>query len=187
MKKTTNIINKIKEGDESEIIALYQKYKNDFMNWAKFKFQLDHDTALDIFQEAVIGFYDDIKQEKLTEIKHSVKTYLFAIAKNMIYNKLRYEKRFNNENNDFDGFHASDDPDESLMLTERKKVMINMLSELGEPCHTILKLFYFDGYSMDGIAGALDYKNADVVKSQKLRCLNELRRRIMTHFKKDEI
>lgn len=168
-------------------MALYQKYKQDFVGWAGFKFQLDRDAALDIFQEAVISFYDDIKQEKLTHLKHTVKTYLFAIAKNKIYNKLRYEKKFEPDEPDFDEFSSVHVADEALELSERKKIMIMALAQMGEPCHTLLKLFYFAAYSMDAIAQTMHYKNTDVVKSQKLRCINELRKRIMAKFKKGDI
>jgi len=187
LKNKTDIIASIREGGEEEVVALYQKYKQDFVSWAGFKFQLDRDAALDIFQEAVISFYDDIKQEKLTYLKHTVKTYLFAIAKNKIFNTLRYQKKFEADEPDFDEFSSVSIVDEPLMLTERKKVMIEELSNLGEPCHTILKLFYFDAFSMEAIAQTMDYKNADVVKSQKLRCLHELRQRIMKQFEKGDI
>lgn len=187
MKNKIDIIASIREGGEEEVVALYQKYKLDFISWAGFKFQLDRDAALDIFQEAVISFYDDIRQEKLTHLKYSVKTYLYAIAKNKIFNTLRYQKKFQTEEPDFDEFSSVSIVDEPLMLTERKKIMIEVLAQMGEPCHTILKLFYFDAYSMEAIAQTMNYKNTDVVKSQKLRCINELRQRIMAKFKKEDI
>lgn len=187
MENTAEIIANIRQGGEEQIITLYQNYKQEFVNWAKFKFQLDQEAALDIFQDAVISFYDDIKQEKLTELKYSVKTYLYAIAKNKIYNTLRYHKKFETEEVNFDEFSAITDVDESLELTERKKIMIAALAGMGEPCSTMLKLFYFDSFSMEAIAQTMEYKNTDVVKSQKLRCMKELRKRIMTSFKEDDL
>jgi RNA polymerase sigma factor (sigma-70 family) len=187
LKDNTDIIASIRAGGEEEIVALYQKYKSDFIGWAAFKFQLDRDAALDIFQEAVISFYDDIKQEKLTHLQHTIKTYLFAIAKNKIFNKLRYEKKFVPEQSDFDEFSSVNVADELLEITERKKIMITALAQMGEPCHTLLKLYYFDAYAMEAIAETMHYKNTDVVKSQKLRCIKELRKRIMAQFKKEDI
>lgn len=187
MKDNTDIIASIRAGGEEEIVALYQKYKSDFISWAAFKFQLDREAALDVFQEAVVSFYDDIKQEKLTHLQHTVKTYLFAIAKNKMLNKLRYEKKFVPEQPDFDAFSSVNVADESLEITERKKIMMVALTQMGEPCHTLLKLFYFDAYAMEAIAESMHYKNTDVVKSQKLRCIKELRKRIMTQFKKDDL
>lgn len=187
MDNSTDIIRNIRDGGEAEVVALYQKYRQDFISWAGFKFQLDRDAAFDIFQEAVITFYDDIKQEKLTHLKYSVKTYLYAIAKNKIFNTLRYQKKFEAEEPDFDEFSSVSIVDEPLFLTERKKIMVEALAQMGEPCHDLLKLFYFDGYSMEAIAETMHYKNTDVAKTQKLRCMKELRKRIMSRFNKEDI
>lgn len=187
MKKHEDIIARIGAGDEEEIVSLYTLYKQDFIHWAGFKFRLDREEALDIFQDTLVSFYDSIKQGKLTHIRYSVKTYLFAIAKHMIYNKLKYDQKFAADEENFEKFSSLETTDEPLMLSERKKVMITMLEQMGEPCYTILKLFYFDAFSMEAIAGRLQYKNTDVVKSQKLRCIKELKRKIETHFKKEDI
>ncbi len=187
MSRYQHIIDRIKNGDEQEVMALYQQYKNNFVGWASNKFHLDRDNALDIFQDVVIDFYNDIKQGKLTEIRYSIKTLLFSIAKNKIYNKLRYEKKFDVDHKDFEGMEYANTNDDKLELSERKRIMVETLEQLGEPCHAILKLFYFDDFSMDAIAQTLEYKNADVVKSQKLRCLNQLRQQIMKHFNHDDL
>ena len=58
---------------------------------------------------------------------------------------------------------------------------------MGEPCRSILKLFYFDRFAMDAIAARLGYKNEHVVKSQKLRCFNTLKKMVLERFEQDEI
>ena len=168
-------------------MLLYQEYKDEFVRWAAFKFQIQRDAALDIFQDSVINFYVDIKQGKLTQLRHTVKTYLFTIAKHKMLNYLRYEKKFVPELTDLDATETVEAADQEWETTERKEVMLAALAQLGEPCHTLLKLFYFDGYATDAIAHRMGYKNPDVVKSRKLRCLNTLRQRIMARFTKGDL
>ena len=43
-----------------------------------------------------------------------------------------------------------------------------------EPCKSILKYYYYENFSMNKIAEAMKYKNANTVKSQKLRCMKYL-------------
>ncbi len=187
LKKQEDIIAKIKAGDEEEIVSLYTSYRNDFIHWAGFKFQLSREEALDIFQDTLVSFYDSIKQGKLTEIHYSIKTYLYAIAKHMIYNKLKYDKKFKPDQDDFETFSSVESTDEPLILTERKKIMVALLAQMREPCATLLRLFYFDAFSMEAIASKLHYKNTDVVKTQKLRCIKELKRKVESYFKKGDI
>lgn len=187
MKEREDIIARIRAGDEEEIVALYQRYQKEFLHWAAYRFSVDRDEALDIFQDTLICFYEDIKQEKLTYITHTVKIYLFAVAKNKIYAKLRYNQKFSNSEMSTNHFYDPESADEGVILTERKKVIMQVIEQMGEPCYAILKLFYFDAFSMEAIAQKLQYKNADVVKSQKVRCINDLRQRVMKHFKKEDL
>ena len=100
---------------------------------------------------------------------------------------MKYNRKFEDNESSFNNLNSFNSADQYLELNERKRIMAETLSKLDEPCHSILKLFYFDSYSMEAIATALNYKNADVVKSQKLRCINELRERINMKYKREDL
>lgn len=63
-------------------------------------------------------------------------------------------------------------------LFNYKNKLIDKIAELAismkEPCKSILKYYYYENLSMDKIAEVMKYKNADTVKSQKLRCMKYL-------------
>ena len=48
--------------------------------------------------------------------------------------------------------------------------------QLGDPCHTLLDLFYYQKKSMEDITIELNYKNSDSAKNQKYKCLERLRK-----------
>ena len=60
-------------------------------------------------------------------------------------------------------------------ISDRQVQISKMIKSMAEPCGSILKMFYYRGYSMDEIATRMQYKNVNVAKTQKLRCLNKLR------------
>ncbi|MDN5200270.1 sigma-70 family RNA polymerase sigma factor [Fulvivirgaceae bacterium BMA10] len=181
-----DIIRAIKEGDEEEVYFLYNQYKNEFVQWSKHKFSIEKDDALDIFQDVVIAFYENVKLGKLVELNHTLKTYLFAIGKNLIRNRLKFDGKFADLQEGFDQLTISDDFEQKIFQKEQHKFVIDLLTKLGEPCNAILKLFYFDGFSMEAIAKTLNYKNKEVAKTQKARCIKALRNTIYQRYGKIE-
>ena len=55
------------------------------------------------------------------------------------------------------------------------------MAKLDENSRTLLKLFYYKNYCMEAIAREMNYKNTNVVKSQKYRCLKKLSRHLSHH------
>lgn len=176
----------IKAGNENGVIKLYDMYRKEFFTWAHKTFTLSDDESADIFQEAVIAFYYNVKTGKVNELTSSIKTYLFAIGKNQILKKIEKNSRLHitDELPDIDGLNIGSDLFEA---TERQKMISKLIDELGEPCKSILRMFYFQRFSMDAIAENLGYKNEHVVKSQKLRCFNQLKEKTKRLFAVEDI
>jgi RNA polymerase sigma factor (sigma-70 family) len=60
--------------------------------------------------------------------------------------------------------------EESLQLIE------TCLDRLGEPCKSLLELYYYHSMSMEEIAERMNYKNRFTSKNLKYKCINRLRR-----------
>ncbi|WP_343030555.1 sigma-70 family RNA polymerase sigma factor [Fulvivirga aurantia] len=165
----------MKEGDKTVLDSLYAYYRDEFITWSGAMYKLSEDNAADVFQDAVITFYSNVKSGKLTELTSSIKTYLFAIGKNLSLKKIKKEKRMVLDDEVLE-FNSSVEYQElSFEYTERQKTLAQIVEKLGDPCKSILKLFYFENFTMDSIAERLDYKNENVAKTQKLRCLQKLK------------
>lgn len=185
--KDQAILARVKGGDEGAITEIYKAYRSGFVKWASYHYRFDEDTAADIFQDAVILFYENVRKEKLTDLSSSLKTYLYAIAKNVITNRSGYYKRVQVNSEVVETSHkGSYQMDSNLMLTERQQMVAELVGNLGEPCKSILELFYFKSFAMDAIASTLNYKNENVAKSQKLRCLNELKKIVKGRFTQED-
>lgn len=186
-KNERTLIARIKNGGDKEIVALYNEYKIHFVKWATYKYNISADDACDIFQDSIIAFYKNIKQEKISELKYSVKTYLYGIGKNILFNKLKYKSKFDDT---FDGFEAipcTNLYNEWEINADAKHYIKEVLKKLGEPCYTLLRLYYYSEYSMEAIAREIKSKSANVVKSQKVRCLNALRKLVEDKFSLEDL
>jgi RNA polymerase sigma-70 factor (ECF subfamily) len=173
-----SVIEKIKNGDEEKLSAIYRAYRNDFIYWAVRNYGCTEEAAKDVFQVSIVIFYENIMSGKLVSLHSSVKTYLFAIGKNkLMEGQVAQRKQQHIQDNfKYEAFEGSDDSSE---LENKEEIYHNLeaaLQELGEPCKTVLNLFYYQNKGIDEIAAALHYKGNDSAKTQKYKCLMRLKK-----------
>ena len=70
-------LDKVRKGDEDIIKELYREHREQFLKWVQFQYNLDSDSAADIFQWSIVIFYENIASGKLTTLTSSVKTYFY--------------------------------------------------------------------------------------------------------------
>jgi len=171
-----NIIKRIRDGDYKEIVTFYDRYKKDFVGWAIRKFPVTKDDALDIFQDTMIALLKNIRNGKIEKFDYSAKSYLYAIGRNLLLNKVKFEKRFDNEIDESTAEKIAQQvvvfPDNAEHNTQ---LIDQLLHKLGEPCYTILKLFYYHNYSLESVAREIGSKRANVARAQKARCIKNLK------------
>ena len=78
--------------------------------------------------------------------------------------------------------HPEDDVADGSLSTldhmiddERAEAVRSALETLGEPCRTLLLLFYWEELSMEDIARRLGFANAATAKSKKYQCKKSLK------------
>jgi len=135
----------------------------------------EEDDALDIFQDAMVVLYENIRTGKF-ELKSSIRTYLFSVSKNLWFNKIKVQKRTVAFEDDFDAVSIDDSSLEVLVASEKTEVLMNVIDQIGGDCKRLLLMYYYDRLRMDEIALRLDLANANVAKSKKLSCMNKLRK-----------
>jgi RNA polymerase sigma-70 factor (ECF subfamily) len=179
------LLDSIRNGDEEGLVRIYRSCRTEFLSWAQKKYNLAPEVAADHFQDAIIKCYENIRNDKLMVLTSSFKTYIFAIAKNLILNTLNQSSFMSSGLEKLTENHKVEILDE-LQHKERQRLVGELLEKTGEPCKSILRMFYFNGFSMESIASRLDYKNENVVKSTKIRCINDLKEKIRKFYNKDD-
>lgn len=183
-KQTSMVIERIKGGDKTQLESIYKAYKLEFIGWITRNYNCTEDEAKDVYQFAILTFYDNINNGRLVELKSSIKTYLFAIGKNKVleYKKsqTRYQARDESEIADVPeiGNWDAELKEKNLTLVEK------CLEKLGDPCKSMLQLYYYHGMSMDEITEKMNYKNRLTTKNLKYKCINRLRSIYLDELKK---
>ncbi|MDX2430319.1 MAG: sigma-70 family RNA polymerase sigma factor [Bacteroides sp.] len=180
MKKDKIFLEDLQAGQEEVFIQIYRNYRDAFISWMAKLYSTDKASASDCFQDAVIILLNNVKSGKLKHLDSEIKTYLFSVGKNVWLKKFKQRKNeiALDELNIVDNWEDQDSTKDKEEGLEQKSLLIEKVAELTikmkEPCKSILKHYYYENLSMDQIAEALNYKNANTVKSQKLRCMKYL-------------
>lgn len=169
------VVEKIRRGDQSVIAEIYRQLRPEFLSWAAMRFKVDQEQIIDVFQESVIVFYRNVAKGKLTELNISVKTYLFAIGKNLLLKALRDEKQQVNIDELPANILEDWNLDKAYEQSHQKELLSNALDNLGDPCKQIILMFYYRDFSMEAIQEQLGYKSEAVARTQKKRCMQYLR------------
>lgn len=179
----TELINSVREGDKSLFKEFYLKEKSPFVKWGVKKYAIDETDLNDIYQEVMAVFYENITSGKLKEFTSAPTTYIYGIGKNIILSKLKKEDKVKNSSNELNielSFLANgqdqDLSEELEKLTSKVKVLFE---NMGEPCYSILKYFYFENLAIKNITSLMKYKNDSVVKNQKKRCIDRLKKELI--------
>ena len=177
------IVTLLKQGDTDILEKIYTENREGFLNFSR-KFQVEDYDAVDIYQDAILVLRENAIEGKLDDLESNISTYLFAIGKYKIFQKFRLKSKteFREE---FEFFEENIDFDVNLSdsnLTKEQRLLKKCYDQLGERCKSVLNLFYYQGYQLDEIKDILGYSNKQVLKSQKSRCLKQLKNLVKKHY-----
>jgi RNA polymerase sigma factor (sigma-70 family) len=168
------VINEIKNGNRQALENIYTMYRRGFIDWTTKTYRISTDEAVEIYQQAILAFYENIVSGKLSKAGSNIRTYLFAIGKNKVFELHRYQVKVRHTDHPLPDYEdiSSEDPENNQQLIELSKAC---LARLGDPCRQILESYYYHKKSMQEIALRLGYKNEQTAKNQKYKCLLRLR------------
>ncbi len=132
------------------------------------------DDASDVFQDAIVVFYEKIRLGEL-ELSCSIQTYLYSVCRNLWLSRLRSKKRQARLDDQMESIPISEDSLSVLNNNERQTVLIQLLSKLGEDCKKVLSYYYFERLRMKEIASVMNFANEQVAKNKKSGCMKKLR------------
>ena len=172
MSKNQKLIEKIKTNNPKELQEFYNDNKKGFLLFLN-RYNLSADDALDVYQDAIIAFVENAKKGKIDHIQSSFTTYLFGIGKFMVFQKFKKQKRTilteDFQNLEYQEVETEDEISIQVALLQKA------FDKMGEQCKKVLTLFYYEEKKLDEIQIELGYSSKDVLKSQKSRCLKQLK------------
>ncbi len=181
--ESKNLIELLKSGDKKTLEKIYLDHREGFINFSK-KYNVDERDAIDIYQDSILILRENAINGKIDNLNSNISTYLFAIGKYKIYHNFRIQSKLE-ITNDFNLVEENIDFDVNLYgqdITKEQQLLKKYYDQLGDRCKSILNLFYYQGYTLDEIRTILNYSNKKVLKSQKSRCIKQLRDMINKHY-----
>lgn len=165
----------------------FEELKPLFVNYLRKNFNIDYDDIMNIYTEVWIDVRSNILRRRV-EPGTKWKSYILRMGWNQA-NKLVTRRRndidslddekFNKE--DFEKKYAQEREADSSIFDnpEIQEVLAAELSYIPDPCNKILRLFYFDEFSMKQIADTMNYSNARSAIATKNRCMDKLKSRVV--------
>jgi RNA polymerase sigma factor (sigma-70 family) len=183
------IVQLIRKKDPEGLTVLYETFRAEFVHWAVKFTKCDKNDAFDYYQATVIIVYDNIHTGKIEDLKSSLKTYVFSVGKNLAWQHKRQTAR--NEKISAEYYlelHMNTDDEHTRVEQENNLDLVSdCFNQLGDPCHSLLDLFYYHKNSMEEIALKLNYKNPETAKNQKYKCMERLRKLVEAQQEKQPV
>jgi RNA polymerase sigma factor (sigma-70 family) len=174
MDEDARILDGIRTGDETALAKLYRQNRKSITVFLM-RNNGTTDDADDMLQEALVILWERVRAGR-HEYGARLSTFIFATVRNLWLRRLARKRRENPATHPLE-----EHPDESLsplellIYDEQTVAVRSALEALGEPCRTLLLLFYWEELPMEDIARRLGFANADTAKSKKYQCKKSLK------------
>lgn len=152
-------------------------------------FSVSDDDFDDIFQEASMALFLNIRDGKLSNLSSSLGTYFTKVCINQTLkfigkssktvpffneNRLTNSDFFRNDKID-ELYNLCADDEESERKYRVEKLVGSIIESMTETCKNILHGYYWDDFSTATIADMFNFSDANSVKAQKYKCVQKFR------------
>lgn len=167
------LLRRIERGDDDALVELYQSARAMVLSFV-LRNHGTPDDAKDLLQEALAILWERVR-EGTFEHKAKLTTFLFGTARILWLHHLSRRRR-ETPGDIHPNVAVAEDPSplEELIQSEEASLVRDALVRLGEPCRSLLLMFYWEERSMEEIAARLGFANADTAKSKKYQCKKAL-------------
>jgi DNA-directed RNA polymerase specialized sigma24 family protein len=149
-------LTQLRVGNQKSLIDFYQRSRHLFARWAQRQHQLPPAQAHGLLQDALLDFYDQVADGRLTKIPDDLRAYLYGMAQQRLA--------------------AAVPANVPLPAAEasRRQALLAQFNQLGPDCQQVFTYFYFNGYNLAKLGGKMGYPNPTVARLQKNACLRKL-------------
>jgi len=135
------------------------------------------EDAEDVFQEAIIVLWKKIRNPDF-ELTCSLKTFLFAIAKNIWLNRLRAKKKGTVYHLDAVVNQVEDYVAEVYEESKQEEKLQVWLQSVTQHCQWLITTFYYLQHPMEKIMEKMGWKNMHTASNQKYKCVQMLKKQM---------
>ncbi|MFI5151096.1 MAG: RNA polymerase sigma factor [Bacteroidia bacterium] len=130
--------------------------------------------AGDVFQESLVIFCRKVSNPEFI-LTCSIGTYLYSISWHLWKDTLRKKNRSVSDPWKEASVNAEAETEEYLEKEKKYGYLDQVLTQIGDKCREIFKLYYFQKQSMEEIASVLGFGSEQSAKNQKYKCMEKAR------------
>lgn len=132
--------------------------------------------AEDLFQETIIVLLQKIRQDDFV-LSSSLKTYLYAIAKNLWLKRLRDNKmKLVDDVSEFDAHESETMVIELHPEPSTQEKVENWLLKITSHCQHVLKAIFIYNETMESLMARMGWKNKHTAANQKYKCMEQIKK-----------
>lgn len=176
-KKDKRLIKGIREQDERIIAEMYMEYFPSVRHYI-YRNNGSAEDARDIFHDAFVVLLEKIRENSL-DLNCSLKTYLYAICKNLWLKKISVHKTSHVQYSELEDTLAGANPiNQEFYDINRAYLLYQKQFALMSPTCRKLIQYFLEGYSYQEITKLMNYENEGYARKRKYRCIKLLIKRI---------
>ena len=187
------VIDALRSGQTGVIEGLFDEHRSEFSAWAAKSYRATPVEIKEIWKDVIVVFDGKVKSGQLTELRCSVKTFLFAIGKKRLLKN--HEKRnrlfYSKWEGDVDDLLANDlrfatfmfDDDDDIWEEERL-LLLAAMKTLSPKCQEMMVKRHYEGWSIAEIMAQFEYDNKNSTTASLSTCLKNLKETIKKMSKK---
>ncbi len=175
---TNNDLNSFISGERGKVLSYLRK-----------KYTLSDDDLNDIFQDASMALFMNVRNGKLTELTSSLGTYFMRVCINhtlkflgkhtksiSLFNENQLTNPNSIRNDKIDElWGVCVDTEEEDKQVRLEKLVNSIIASMTDTCKNILHGYYWNDYSTSTIADIFNFSDANSVKAQKYKCVKKFR------------
>ncbi len=177
------IVSDLRNGDKLQVNNtlqyLYKSYYKMAVSIIKSNSGNEYEAA-DIFQDALISFYESVQKEKFRG-DSTIKTYLYSTVRNLWLTRLKKESRNVDVKSDYNEIKLSVAGKNGFEEEQPEILLKEIIKKTGEQCKELLRLYYYENKSMKEITVLMNFSNENSTKTQKYKCMKKLIQYLDTH------
>ena len=179
------VMKAVSEADKASVIATIfptdrevffeEIYESVFPAVAAFVNEMrgSYQDAKDIFQDALIIYYEKLSENRLT-VHVAPERYILGIAKHLWLRKFKSDRKMIT----LDNFERALYIPEDFYPNVSSSRILQFLEATGSKCLDLLRGFYFEKIPLKGIASRFGYGSEHSAAVQKYKCLEKIRESI---------
>lgn len=162
---------------DAAVMQLYETYYPTISGYL-LKRGFEASDIQDIFQDGILAFLNALKKGKVKG-DGNAGGYFFTVCKHLAFKKGTRGARMPLDSTDIQSLEvASEDWSESEEEKQRNQLRIRswkLMESLGKPCAKLLRMSFEENRKIVSFFAELGYKNAQVARTAKYKCLKRLR------------